>query len=241
MVEIVDEGAPAVHFSEDDLRDARERSELSLIARIFWKEPRELRLVENAFIPVWQCGRVCIFDVGFDLYQFIFPTVIKRNLVLECQSWVFQSFIVNFTDNMNLSKDLFHSLQFMFTWVKIAGLPFAYRTTALGRKLLAPMGQVEKMGYLDAGSPESFYVKGRVRMDLFESFVGTTMATRNDGVSFPVFFSYEKVSCICYLCGFLGHFPDLAYDVLVRGSWMHHKFNPKEEEGQGPLLDHPIS
>ncbi|CAN1187451.1 hypothetical protein LINPERPRIM_LOCUS31852, partial [Linum perenne] len=100
MAELVDDGAPAIHFSADDLREARERSELSLIARIFWEEPRELRLVENAFIPVWQCGRVRVFDVGFGLYQFIFPTVTKQNWVLQKQLWVFQCFIINFTDNM---------------------------------------------------------------------------------------------------------------------------------------------
>ncbi|CAN1156579.1 hypothetical protein LINPERHAP1_LOCUS8993 [Linum perenne] len=32
--------APAIHLSADDLRDARKCSELSLIARIFWEEPR---------------------------------------------------------------------------------------------------------------------------------------------------------------------------------------------------------
>ncbi|CAN1142332.1 Uncharacterized protein At4g02000 [Linum perenne] len=247
MEEIVDDGAPAIHFSADDLRDARERSELSLLARIFWEEPRELRLVENAFIPVWQCGRVRIFDVGFGLYQFIFPSVSKRNWVLGRQPWVYQSFIINFTDNMVPSDDVFHSLQFMLIWVKITGMPFAYRTTALGRKLLAPMGQVEKMGYFDARTPEGFYVKGKVRMDLYEPFLGTTMATCDDGITFPVFFSYEKVSCICYLCGYLGHFmsdcpfPGLVYDVLVRGKWMHLKVNPREEEGQGPLLLRPNS
>ncbi|CAN1147326.1 hypothetical protein LINPERHAP2_LOCUS15815 [Linum perenne] len=229
MAKIVDEGALAVQFSADDLRDARERSKLSLIAGIFWEETRELRLVENVFIPVWQCGRVRIFYVGFGLYQFIFSTVSKRNWVLERHPWVFQSFIVNFTDNMVPSEDLFHSLQFMLIWVKITDIPFAYRTMTLGRKLLSLMGQVEKMGYFDAGSPDGFYVKGRVQMDLLESFLGTTIATNDDGVSFRVFFSYEKVSCICYLCGFLGHFisdcpfPDLVYDVLVRGPWMHHK------------------
>ncbi|CAN1216126.1 Uncharacterized protein At4g02000 [Linum perenne] len=222
MAELVDDGAPAIHFSADDLRDARERSELSLLARIFWEEPRDLRLVENAFIPVWQCGRVRIFDVGFGLYQFIFPSVTKRNWVLEKQPWVFQCFIINFSANMIPSEDLFHSLQFMWIWVKITGLPFVYRTTALGRKLLAPMGQVERMGYFDARTPEGLYIKGRVRMNLLDSFLGTTMATSFDGVTFPVFFSYEKVSCICYLCGFLGHFmaecpfPDLEYDALVR-------------------------
>ncbi|CAN1816668.1 hypothetical protein LINPERHAP1_LOCUS27827 [Linum perenne] len=82
-------------------------------------------------------------------------------------------------------------------------------------------------------------------MDLMEPFLGTTIATSDDGVSFPVFFSYEKVSCICYLCGYLGHFMSecpftgLVYDELVQGSWMHLKVNPDEEESQGPQLSRP--
>ncbi|CAN1125289.1 Uncharacterized protein At4g02000 [Linum perenne] len=140
------------------------------------------------------------------------------------------------------SEDLFHSLKTMLIWVKITGMPFGCRTTALGRKLLVGMGQVLRMGYFDARTPEGLYVKGRVRMNLLEPFLGTTMATSDDGVSFPVFFSYEKISCICYLCGYLGHFmsecpfPVLEYDVLVQGSWMHLKINPDEEESQGPGL-----
>ncbi|CAN1216783.1 hypothetical protein LINPERPRIM_LOCUS771 [Linum perenne] len=110
MAELFVDGAPTVHFLVDDLRDARERSKLSLIARIFWEEPRELRLVENAFIPVWKC---------------------------------------------------------------------------------------------------------------------------------------DRISSICYLYDFLSQFMfdcpslDLVYDELVHGSWMHLKVNPKEEEGQSPLLLHP--
>ncbi|CAN1124659.1 hypothetical protein LINPERHAP2_LOCUS2463 [Linum perenne] len=48
--DLVVEEEPAVQFTEEDLKEARERAELSLLARIFWDEPRELRVVENSFI-----------------------------------------------------------------------------------------------------------------------------------------------------------------------------------------------
>ncbi|CAN1181044.1 hypothetical protein LINPERHAP2_LOCUS35135 [Linum perenne] len=47
---IVLEDEPAVQLTDDDLTEARERAELSLLARIFWEEPRELRVVENSFL-----------------------------------------------------------------------------------------------------------------------------------------------------------------------------------------------
>ncbi|CAN1143567.1 hypothetical protein LINPERPRIM_LOCUS26579 [Linum perenne] len=108
-----DEDESAVHFTEEDLLEARERAELSLLARIFWDEPRELRVVENSYVQVWKCGRVRIFDVGSGLYQFIFPSVAKRDWVLENQPWFFQRSIIHFTDNMVPTEELFHSLQFM--------------------------------------------------------------------------------------------------------------------------------
>ncbi|CAN1821307.1 hypothetical protein LINPERHAP1_LOCUS29453 [Linum perenne] len=242
MAELENAEVPVVHFTEEDLREARERSELSLVARIFWDEPRELRAVENSFIPVWKCGRVRVFDVGFGLYQFIFPTVSKRNWVFENQPWFFQKSIIHFSQNMMPSEELFLSLQFMLIWVKITGMPFACLTKAIGRKLLEPLGEVMKVGYFDAGTPEGTYVKGRVRMDLFESFVGTAPAVGSNGAAFTVFFSYVDVPCICYLCGFLGHFmaecprTDLVYDENVRGEWISIPADPNEKEGQGSQL-----
>ncbi|CAN1844993.1 hypothetical protein LINPERHAP1_LOCUS37677 [Linum perenne] len=86
--------------------------------------------------------------------------------------------IIHFTDDMNPSEDLFHSLQFMPIWVKIIGLPFSYLTIAVGRKLLAKLGEVMTIGYFDADTPEGTYLKGRVRMDLLDTFLGTTPVFR---------------------------------------------------------------
>ncbi|CAN1190027.1 hypothetical protein LINPERHAP2_LOCUS40242 [Linum perenne] len=117
--------------SPDDILDARERTELSLLARIFWDESRDLRLVENAFITVWKCDQVRIFDIG---------------------------------------------------------------------KLLEPMGEVVRMGYYDAQKPEGCYVKGRVRMDFFNPFLGTAPVKGVDGSSFQVFSSNLKASRAFVIC-----------------------------------------
>ncbi|CAN1757129.1 hypothetical protein LINPERHAP1_LOCUS6410, partial [Linum perenne] len=126
-------------------------------------------------------------------------------------------------------------------------MPFAYRTVAVGRKLLEPMGEVVCMGYFDAHKPEGCYVKGRVRMDLFNPFLGTAPVKGEDGSSFQVFFQYEGVPCICYLCGYLGHVmgdcshSDLVFDPLIRDSWICGVTDPDEalasEVGNGTRAD----
>ncbi|CAN1160281.1 hypothetical protein LINPERPRIM_LOCUS21778 [Linum perenne] len=127
-------------------------------------------------------------------------------------------------------------------WVKIIGMPLAYRTIAVGRKLLEPMGEVVRMGYFDAHKPEGCYVKGRVRMDLFNSFLGTAPVKGEDGSSFQVFFQYEGVPCICYLCGYLGHVmgdcshSDLVFDPIIRDSWICGVTDPDEVETEGPCF-----
>ncbi|CAN1175093.1 Uncharacterized protein At4g02000 [Linum perenne] len=199
-------------------------------------------MVENSFIQVWKCGRVRVFDVGFGLYQFIFPSVSKCEWVLDNQPWFFQRSIIHFTANMNPSEDLFHSLQFMPIWVKIIGLPFSYITIAVGRKLLAKLGEVEKVGYYDAGTPEGCYIKGKVRMDLLGSFRGTAPVIGVNGIPFPAFFQYIGLPCICFLCGWLGHVmadcprTDLVFDENVRSDWISGKADPNEKESQGPQL-----
>ncbi|CAN1725922.1 Uncharacterized protein At4g02000 [Linum perenne] len=249
VVTMTSSGGPAwsLQFTEADLKDARERSELSLLARIFWNETRDLRYVENSFLPVWKCDQIRIFDVGYGLYQFIFPSVSKRNFVLAKQPWYYQRAIVHFTDDMTPSKELFDALCVMPLWVKIIGMPLAYRTIAVGRKLLEPMGEVLRMGYFDAHKPEGCYVKGRVRMDLFNSFLGTAPVKGEDGSSFQVFFQYEGVPCICYLCGYLGHVmgdcyhEDLVFDPLVRDSWICGVTDPDEVETEGPCFRRLLS
>ncbi|CAN1764899.1 hypothetical protein LINPERHAP1_LOCUS9455 [Linum perenne] len=213
--------------------------ELSLLARMFWDETRDLRLVENSFIPVWKCGCVRIFDVGYGLYQFIFPSVSKRNFVLANQPWYFQKSIIHFTDTMTPSEELSDNLQFMFISAKIIGMPFACRTVAIYRKLLEPMGEVVCMAYFDAHKPEGCYIKGRVRKDLFSSFLGKAPVKAEDGSSFEVFFQYEGVPCIFYLCGILGHVmgdcthSDLVFDPLIRDSWICGASDPDEVETEG--------
>ncbi|CAN1188557.1 hypothetical protein LINPERHAP2_LOCUS39402 [Linum perenne] len=130
----------------------------------------------------------------------------------------------------------------MLIWVKIIGLPFAYLTIAVGRKLLAKLGEVVKVGYYDAGTPEGCYIKGRVRMDLLGSFLGTAPVTAVNGASFSAFFQYIRIPCICYLYGWLGHVmadcphTDLAFDEDVRSNWICGKADQNEKESQGPQL-----
>ncbi|CAN1836175.1 hypothetical protein LINPERHAP1_LOCUS34667 [Linum perenne] len=119
-------------------------------------------------------------------------------------------------------------------------MPFAYRTVAVGRKLLEPKGEVVRIGCLDAHKPEGCYVKGRVRKDLFSPFLGTAPVNGEDGSSFQVFFQYEGVPCICYLCGFLGHVmgdcfhTELVFDPLIWDSWICGVTDPDEVETERP-------
>ncbi|CAN1144858.1 hypothetical protein LINPERPRIM_LOCUS16857 [Linum perenne] len=141
---------------------------------------------------------------------------------------------------MTPSEELFDALRFMLIWVKIIGMPFVFHTVAVGRKLLEPMGEVVRMGYFDGHKPEGCYIKGRVRKDMFSPFLGTTSVTREDGSSFQVFFQYEGVPCICYLCGYQGHAmgdcsnTELAFDPLIRDSWICVVTDPNEVETEGP-------
>ncbi|CAN1133405.1 hypothetical protein LINPERHAP2_LOCUS7634 [Linum perenne] len=126
--------------------------------------------------------------------------------------------------------------------VKIMGMSFAYLTKALGRKLLAPLGELIQIGYFDAGMLEGTYVKGRVHLDLFEALVGTVPVVGGNGVTFNVFFSCVAVSCIYFFVRILGHImaecprTDLVYEEHIRGPWISIPAEPNEKEGYGPQL-----
>ncbi|CAN0862118.1 hypothetical protein LINGRAHAP2_LOCUS8387, partial [Linum grandiflorum] len=234
-----------VHFDATDLQDARKRARPSLLRRIFWDEPEDLRLVEQALNTVCNITSLQVFDVGFGLYQFVFPTVSKRDFVLKFQPWSFRRDIIHFTAVLTPSADLFESLSMMNIWVKVEGLHLECRTTTMERRLLAPLGELIYIGYFDANLPIGFYINGMVRKDLFGSFHGTTDAGDESGHNFHAFFQYVNVPCICYKCGYLGHVvsefdqQDLELNLNARDSWICISHNKDEHEVEGPDL-HPV-
>ncbi|CAN0856006.1 hypothetical protein LINGRAHAP2_LOCUS6393 [Linum grandiflorum] len=76
-----------VRLDAADLQDAKERANLILVGRIFWDEPKDLRQVERVLNSVWTITTLHIIDVGYGLYQFVFPTTSKRSFVLRFQPW----------------------------------------------------------------------------------------------------------------------------------------------------------
>ncbi|CAN0901496.1 hypothetical protein LINGRAHAP2_LOCUS21460 [Linum grandiflorum] len=231
-----------VRLDAANLQDAKERANLSLLGRIFWDEPKDLRQVERVLNSVWTITTLRIIDVGYGLYQFVFPNTSKRSFVLRFQPWSFRRHLIHFTENLSPSAELFDSLQMMNVWVKLEGLPMACRTKAVGRRLLSQIGELKYVGLFDAGLSSGFYVKGLVRLNLFDSFQGTTEVDDDEGHVFPAYFQYININCICYRCGYQGHTvsecdrQDLVLDLSSRDSWISIPHNKDEHEVQGPGL-----
>ncbi|CAN1244291.1 hypothetical protein LINPERPRIM_LOCUS6026 [Linum perenne] len=105
-----------VDLNNEMLHEANEWVDRSCLVRIFWDLPVPLHVVRRMLEDVWKCsGDLNIFEVGLGLYQFIFPSVQKRN-------W----------------------LQFMDIVVKLAGIPIDCRTLAFGRQM-QKIGEVHRM------------------------------------------------------------------------------------------------
>ncbi|CAN1187607.1 hypothetical protein LINPERHAP2_LOCUS38813 [Linum perenne] len=141
--------------------EANEWADRSCLVRFFWDHPVPLQAVRGTLDDVWKCrGELNIFEAGFGLYQFLFPSVPKRNWVLKTQPWSFQLSIMNMIRFVTPSENLFNQLQFMDIAVKLAGIPIDCRTLAFGHQMLEKIGEVKKINLFIADSAEGFFIKG---------------------------------------------------------------------------------
>ncbi|CAN1127630.1 hypothetical protein LINPERPRIM_LOCUS29749 [Linum perenne] len=208
-------------------KEANEWADRSCLVRIFWDHPVPLQAVRGTLDDVWKCrGELNIFEAGFGLYQFLFPSVPKRNWVLRTQPWSFQLSIMNMIRFVTPTENLFNQLQFMDIAVKLAGIPIDCRTLAFGNLMLEKIGEVKKINFFIADSAEGFFIKGLVKLDILGSRAGRITARFPGGRSFFVYFQYIQVQAICYQCGIIGHIHDfcphhhLTLDLEARNSWM---------------------
>ncbi|CAN1321116.1 hypothetical protein LINPERPRIM_LOCUS31933 [Linum perenne] len=216
-----------VDVNNEVLQEANEWADRSCLVRFFWDHPVPLQAVRGTLDDVWKCrGELNIFEAGFGLYQFLFPSVPKRNWVLKTQPWSFQLSIMNMIRFVTPSENLFNQLQFMDIAVKLAGIPIDCRTLAFGHQMLEKIGEVKKINLFIADSAEGFFIKGLVKLDILGSRAGRITARFPGGRSFFVYFQYIQVQAICYQCGIIGHIHDfcphqhLTLDLEARNSWI---------------------
>ncbi|KAJ1383567.1 Zinc knuckle CX2CX4HX4C [Sesbania bispinosa] len=88
--------------------------------------------------------------------------------------------------------------------VSIWGLPLHCRTTKMGTKIGASMGEVRDSEVFEIKEKGSF-IKVLINFDTTNPLkAGINVGNRDDGVSW-VDFRYEKLPQFCYSCGLVGH------------------------------------
>ncbi|CAN1120254.1 hypothetical protein LINPERHAP2_LOCUS97 [Linum perenne] len=194
-----------IRFHKEDIAKADDRTEYFLLVRIFWEQPKPLSYVQEALDKLWKCqGTLRIFDAGFGLYVFQFPSIKKKEWVLAHHPWSYGISIMNMRNFVAPSREIFETMQFMEITTKMVGIPIDCRMISFGIIMLQPLGYVRDVKLYNA-EVEGFCLKGFVTLDILAPRLGREKAIMDGSREFWIYFQYEKVQAICFRCELIGH------------------------------------
>ncbi|CAN0903868.1 hypothetical protein LINGRAHAP2_LOCUS22767 [Linum grandiflorum] len=177
-----------------------------------------------------------ILEVGHGLCQFVFPTDVARDDVTKDQPWSFKDCLINLILWELLSQMVYDRLEYMHLTIQMLDLWVHCNTVAFRKKLLAKVGDIVSANLCTSRSNGKglTFVKVIVQLNL----LGCLHGIKNE-MPFWVYFRYENLQSLSFVCGLLGHTNRshpyeavLAPKCDARGKWMLAKpFGRKYGEG----------
>ncbi|KAJ1381881.1 Zinc knuckle CX2CX4HX4C [Sesbania bispinosa] len=196
---------PIVIFDDSDIDDGVDFCLRSLVGKILTDKPIHSNSLQNTLSGIWCNPKgFRVEEISNKTYQFFFYEEKDAIRVLKGNPCIFRNSWINLKrwerdtkiENLDFSKVPIN--------IQLWGLPAHCKTSKMGRKLGACMGEVTSSGIFEVKERGSF-IKLQVVIDCTKPLKPRIHAgSCRDGV-FWVEFQYEKLPQFCYSCRLIGH------------------------------------
>lgn len=194
-----------LQISENDFTDGTQECQTTLVGKFFTDRDLQLRNLKPAMEKSWRCKDFTYSRLRNNIYQFFFKQDSAVSFVLSNGPWCFDNILLvlkPWTRSV-LSSDLaFNTCLF---WIHVRGLPRECVTEAVGLKLVASMCGCEELQIREVTDSKEKFFRIRALVEVTLPLArGLLLDVPFYGV-IPAAFQYERLSDICYHCGFLSH------------------------------------
>ncbi|XVE96221.1 hypothetical protein REPUB_Repub02eG0203000 [Reevesia pubescens] len=155
---------------------------------------------------VWKVSSLLVTrEVGEKRFLFHFNDTRDRDRVFVQQPWMFNRALLVFQelDGMKKSDEL--DLSRVSFWVQIHGLPLGLMNEKVGIMLEESLGDIEEVETSNGRVAWGRFLRVRVKVNVHKPFkmCGRISIAGHDKIM--VYYKYERLPDLCYVCGCLDH------------------------------------
>lgn len=193
-------------ITDENLEACAEENHNSCFGKLFVDKEIHILNIRRCLRRAWKGNDFQVYKIDMGIYQFFFKKWEAMDFILSNGLWNVEDHLLLLTPWSESAMD--GPLSFTTTdfWIQITGLPNDWYSTRIGKKLFS---YTKDCSYVELRShwelKTKFYcirVSIQVEKPLWHFLcAGPSISDKYRGM-----FKYEKLHCLCFRCGCIGHF-----------------------------------
>ncbi|KAK7835681.1 uncharacterized protein CFP56_023287 [Quercus suber] len=205
-MKLTTEEEEVITISDEGRLQAIEDCNLSLMGKFLTCKPFNKRAAKSTMRRAWGLGdRVCIKEVGPNLFQFKFTSEFDLNRILRGGPWSFDNqllMLIRWRKGMTVGNI---RMETATLWVQIWGAPLDMFSSQVAKKVGSRLGVVKEVEQRRRQDELNYFMRVRVALPISKPIRRGSFIAGSDGERHWVMFKYQRLPLFYYYCGMLGH------------------------------------